>query len=36
MTNKIIHSLFMSPVTESEINVILMSLKDCAPGYNEA
>ena len=34
MTNKIIHSLFLSPVTESEINVILMSLKDSAPGYD--
>ena len=34
MTNKRIHSLFLSLVTESEINVILMSLKDSAPGYD--
>ena len=34
MTNKIMHSLFLSPVTESEINDILMSLKDFSPGYN--
>ena len=34
MTNEIIHSLFLFPVTESEINVILMSLKDSALGYD--
>ena len=28
------HSLFLSPVTESEINVIFISLKDSAPGYD--
>ena len=34
MTNKIIQSLFLAPVTESEINVILVSLKKYAPGYD--
>ena len=35
MANKITNSLFLSPVSENEINVILTSLKDCVPGFED-